>query len=384
MYLSSFLRNLIIFGCIIIKSFFKKIEIAVKKKVNFFLFNSNATPVLINKAEPVFQLSSKAKILILRQDRIGDVLVSVPFFRNLKEALPDANIDVVFGKKNIQAKKAIEKYINKIYVYEKNVLNTISLIRSIRKNRYDLIIDLFDNASTTSSMFVKLSKAKYKLGIEKENSGIYSHIVPLLNKTKFHIVERIAQLLLPFGINPASVDLSLAYLVTEEEKAKAKNFFGEKQKSLRLGINLAGSNRNKFWGVENNIEFINTLNKEFPFIEPVLFGTKEYSAEIEKISIEAKIKIAPKVNSMHDWVCLLSQCDLIVTTDTSAVHFAACLKIPCIALYNYAIDEKFGVYWYPYNSPYRIIGAESGRLSDISAQDAIQKLRELIEENFSL
>ena len=101
-------------------------------------------------------------------------------------------------------------------------MSIIFLMRKLRKEKYDVVIDMFDNASTTSSFFVKNVKANISIGIDKENRNIYTHIVNLLDKNKFHPIERLAQILLPFGINPENENLSLEYNLLKDDIATSE------------------------------------------------------------------------------------------------------------------------------------------------------------------
>lgn len=62
----------------------------------------------------LFFLDDSAKILLLRQDRLGDLLVSTSFIRILRQHLPKAKIDILLSKSNIQAQKCVVKYVDNV------------------------------------------------------------------------------------------------------------------------------------------------------------------------------------------------------------------------------------------------------------------------------
>lgn len=329
--------------------------------------------------EPIhaFAPYEKLKILLLRQDRIGDVLISSPFVELLRKNLPAARIDILLGHRNSGARRAIEKHVDNILVYDKKIIHTLSLLGNIRRTKYDVTVDLLDNASRTSSIIVKKSLSRFSLGFDKENSGIYTHVVPLPDKHRVHIVDRTARLLWAFGINPDDKIDGLFYPIEETEKQKALALTGKKEKRLRLGINLSGSDRAKFWGIDNNRNFISALLANYDDIEIFVFGTKDYENDKNEIIRGSKARKAPEVHSFHEFACLLSTCDLIMTPDTSAVHLAAAWKAPCLALYKYDPEGAAGMPWTPYKSPYKALTTSGESIESITVESALGAFDEL-------
>ncbi len=356
-------------------SIWKNIELYIRNKITSSL-SYHSYQQEISEPAAVFTNANVKRLLVLRQDRIGDVLVSVPILQEIRKALPNAQIDILLSHRNYGAKRAFEPFCNKFYKYGKNALDNIVLLKKLRHRKYDLVLDLYDNASTTSSLIVKLAKPKYSLGIEKANAHVYSHLVPLLNKQEHHIVDRITNLLLPFYIKPDKKYLNLAYPISDEDKIFAQNLLGKKCK-FRFGINLSGSTRNKFWGLENHISLINKLSSSRPDYEIVCFGTEDYSYELTQIEKQTSALIAPKVSSIHEWACLLSTVDMLMTPDTAAVHLAAAWKIPALCMYELSGQEFAGIPWTPYNSPHILLSTESGSLTSIKINDVLYSIYEL-------
>ncbi|HPI21030.1 MAG TPA: hypothetical protein PKY56_11740, partial [Candidatus Kapabacteria bacterium] len=151
------------------KKILKKIEIQFRK---FFIesIQSNKKPQKITEPVNIFEQNKKWKILILRQDRIGDLLISVPLLKILKHNFKKSVIDIILSEKNQSAKQCIIDFTNSQYILPKN-LKLFSFLNKLRKKHYDICIDLFDNSSATSSFLLKYIKPKYSLGLEKSNSS---------------------------------------------------------------------------------------------------------------------------------------------------------------------------------------------------------------------
>ncbi|MBM2815553.1 MAG: family 9 glycosyl transferase [Ignavibacteria bacterium] len=341
----------------------KRIEINLRKRINKLL-NSGSLPVLISSPELVLNLGDYPKIMVLRHDRIGDVLVSIPFFKLLRKRFPKARIDIILGKKNQGCRTALLSYFNNILIYEKNIFKISGMLFSIRQTKYDLIIDPFDKVSSTSNLFVKFSKAALKLSIDKENSSVYTHVVPLRDKNKYHVVERTAALLLAFGIEPKNSDLSLEYTIMPSILESAKNKLPPKE-HFRIGINLFGSDRTRFWGLENNSEFIKIIKEKQQNCEILILTTPKYQYELSLLTQNGLAKAAPFADSLDEYAAMLSTCDMIITPDTSAIHFAAAYKIPCISLFKSSNKEN-GLVWSSYQPNSQSIISGTQNICDIS------------------
>ena len=79
------------------------------KKIKAYLLK-----LLTNKQKNLFDIKKSKSVLILKYDRIGDMVVSTPIFRELKIAYPNISISVLASKANKDVIKN-NPYIDKIY-----------------------------------------------------------------------------------------------------------------------------------------------------------------------------------------------------------------------------------------------------------------------------
>ena len=81
--------------------------------------------------------SGVLRILVIRPGGLGDLLLSLPFFRLLKETFPGAAIDLVCMKRSVNLAKILNEELNfeKILLIEKDSLNFL-------KRKYDLAFSL--------------------------------------------------------------------------------------------------------------------------------------------------------------------------------------------------------------------------------------------------
>ncbi len=258
--------------------------------------------------------------------------------------------------------------MDNIYVFPKSLWGRISILLLLKRNKYDLIVDLYDNPSFSSSILVRFTKPKFSLGFDKENRNVYTHIVSLPDKMKVHIVDRLGQLLLPFGLE--NYDVNFDFLVKKSNPLPSK-------KKKRVGIVVSGSSPAKFWGLNNISQLIKMMNEKLDY-EIVVFGTKEHKSLIEYLNQLNNTIIAPFTDDFDEFVAMVASCDYIVTPDTSVVHLASALGIPVVVLYTF-VDERFGMPWFPYKTKFEAILSKKDSYADIKPEkvfDAFQKLME--------
>jgi len=135
------------------------------------------------------------KILIIQTAFIGDVILATPLIGNLKTQFPDAKIDFLVKKGN-QSLLKNDPNLNEILVFDKKkkVASLLDLLKKIRANKYDLVINLHRFAS--SGILTFLSGAKQKLGFKKNPfSFAYTQSFPHEIGNGKHEVDRNLELI---------------------------------------------------------------------------------------------------------------------------------------------------------------------------------------------
>ncbi len=171
-------------------------------------------------------LGPSPSILLLRQDRLGDVIMSTFLMTALRKQFPNSKIAILLGKNNAQIRPLLPIECE-AFVYRKNMIEDWRTMSRIRSRKFDLAIDLTDNASVTSSILLALAGARITLGVEKENSVVYDVTVPKFSRESVHITERVAELLRPLGIDPTLVDKSPRLKLSATRRKK------------RMGLNVS-------------------------------------------------------------------------------------------------------------------------------------------------
>jgi heptosyltransferase III len=324
---------------------------------------------------------NSCKFLFIRLDRIGDVLISTPLFAILKKHYPGATIDVLLSKNNYFVLEN-DPLIHKRWLYKKKLGNIISFIADLRKERFDFVIDLMDNPSATSTIFCLLIHARWNVGIKKDNSFVYDITVPMLSRRDTHIIDRIAQLLTPFRIDPNTEQKTIRYFTSMESDKYADRFLLQRDMIGRalIGINISAGSKTRFWGEDNFRKLCSHIIHKYPKYTTVILyqPSDEHSARRIAETNEA-IVLSPRTSSFDQFAAIMKRLSIVITPDTSAVHIASAFGIGAVVLY--VQSNKDLSIWEPYGTTYESVLTEKDDLSTIPFAQVQAALDRLVERS---
>ncbi|MCS6999435.1 MAG: glycosyltransferase family 9 protein [Bacteroidota bacterium] len=324
-------------------------------------------------------LGSRPRILLLRQDRLGDVLCSTPVLQALRAHYPTAQIDMLLSRNNWELAPLVRHWCDRVWRYDKTILSFHRLRCKLQRQQYDVVVDLMDNPSTTSTMFVKGLTAPMKVGVFKQNAWVYTHCVPLLDRARYHYVERIAQLLLPFGIDPATEKLRLHFPVPPAEIQAAAYAIGldkHPERNRFIFIHLSSRHTTLQWGYKRFEQLIWLLSQNFPDI-PIGIGTAPHEREIAIRLAKFDNTFALPELPFLQYAAALSYARMLISPDTAIIHAAAALNVPSVVFFHQ--HDPTLLPWYPYGSPYRALISRSEQgIKEIPSNAAFDAACELL------
>lgn len=355
---------------------FKNIEIAFRRLLLRFL------RLIVKRSKPLPDTIdfNTCKFLFVRQDRIGDVLISTPLIYAFKNRYPKATVDFLLSANNHFVLEH-EPLVRKRWIYKKSLGGALEILFSIRNEHYDFVIDLMDNPSTTSTVICALANGTWNVGLIKENEYAYDIPVPLLSRKETHIIDRLGMLLTVFGIDPKNETFRIRYRTSGESKEFARTFFdtmGWEGKQV-VGINISPTDGVRFWGIQNFQNLVGKLLAQYPHLPIVLLYApvdKPHAEEIAKPF--STIVLSPETHSFDQFAALVEKLSLLVTPDTSVVHLAAAFQIPSVVLYVQSNKELR--IWEPYGSDSETLVADVDDLKVISLESVYTAVQRMVEK----
>jgi lipopolysaccharide heptosyltransferase II len=289
------------------------------------------------------------KILIIKPRGIGDIVLSTIVLDNLKYHFRNAKIDYLVES---FAKEVLENnlLVNKVLTFNKSdfILKTIW---TIRKEKYDLIIDLWSNPKT--AQFTFFSGAKYRIGYSYRGRKYAYNLLGPAERGNYHSALHNLELLYALDVKVTSKKIHL-YLCNES-KLFADDFFNKNKLSDKIivGIIPSGGWNSKRCPSEKWVEICKAIIQKFQCTVIIFWGPgDEDDANFIKSSFETNCILSPDTN-LKNMAALISKCNLIIANDSGPMHIAAALKVPTLGLFGPTDPKKHGPF--SENSDYVII-----------------------------
>ena len=271
------------------------------------------------------------KILIIRFSSIGDIVLTTPVIRCVKN---QTNAAVFFLTKEIYRPiLQANPYVEKIFSFEHNLSEVIP---DLKKENFDYIIDLHRNIR---SRLVLMTLQKPNQTFDKLNIPKWVMVNFKINMLPdLHIVDRYMAAVHSLGV---------------KNDNKGLDFFIPKQATLNINqlekpfisIAIGGAHFTKQIPTEKIITLCNLL--EFPVL---LIGGKEDQGkgQVIKNAVGEKIRNTCGQLTLNQSALLIKQSEWIITSDTGMMHIAAALGKNIISVWGNTIPE-FGMYPYMKN-----------------------------------
>lgn len=282
------------------------------------------------------------RVLFLRHDKIGDMIVTLSTFHTLRRFYPQIEIGVLASSANALIVKN-DASVTHIYIHHKTPRGLLRTFREIRKQNYDVVIDLMTGASVTSLILASVAAPdSYRFGVGKEAFARYYDFYSLEwrnHEEKLHISEVFRSTLMPFGIQlqQGVLDGKIQLSGTEQRRGKeiAESIRDERYRQLVL-LNPSAGKLDRSWASDKFVRLVDVISRTYPQVQFVV-SYAPVEIKLARRMADAggdNVSIIPEGLSILDVISLLSHIDLVISVDTSICHIAAELDVPLIALYS--------------------------------------------------
>jgi heptosyltransferase-3 len=292
-------------------------------------------------------------LLIVRTDRIGDVILSLPLAELIKKHYPNCRVTYLL-KDYTKSLAEGHPFIDDILILreKKNKISLIDNIKQIRKYSFDSAIVVYPTFIT--SLIIFLSRIHHRIGTGYRwysilfNNKVFEHRKNALR----HELEFNVNLLRYFGIeenvNPANVNFNLKISPKDDERVttilKVKNI-NIKKPVIVIHPGSGGSAVDlplkKF---KELIEFIHHNLKA----EIIISGSKSEIELCHYLLIPGITKNLAGLFNLAELKALINHCDIFIANSTGPLHIAAALGKYVIGFYP-KIPQCSPKRWGPYS-----------------------------------
>ena len=316
------------------------------------------------------------RILLLRQDRIGDMIMTLPLIRRLRELYPGIRMGIVASESN----RIILKYETGLDVitYRKDPGGFISSLVQARNFNPDAAVDMHMHDSTTSFIYALSSGARWRLHIDRENRLPFN--VRVTAPQDGHIMDAFAGLLSGLGRKLETTGLKREVSLSKEETGFADDFWN--RSAIHPGdcaaINISAGGENRRWGTDRYARVCSCI-MDMGLKPLILYAPPDYEAACAIHRGEPGILISPVTPSILHLAALIRGVTILVSPDTSVIHLAASYGIPVVGMFL-PFDPSLPK-WYPWNVKSDVLMAsDSISLDSVSTDMVSGAVRRLVSD----
>jgi heptosyltransferase-3 len=347
------------------------------------------------------------RVLVIKLRNHGDVLLTSPVFKTLKDNLPNAEIDALVYE---DTKEMLSGHpcISNIFLIKKKtknkslvdrIITELNLFKSLKNRNYDLLINLCGHnrgVTLKKLLSIKYAVAPKNAARSRFAKKAYTHLVGYPATGVRHIVECELDALRRIGIYPKEEQKKLILAPGDVAIEKVNQLLTANQVEVSKLVHIHPCSRWKFKCLPNThvAHIIDEISKMG--FTPVITGAPD---PIEIVMIDEIIKKCAKkpINlagqlSLKDLAALSQKSRIFLGVDSAPMHIAAAMNTPVVAIFGPSAEyswhpwcEKYAVVTntqYPCR-PCRIAGCGNGKVSEcletLNPNHVIHKFKELLQ-----
>jgi heptosyltransferase-2 len=300
-----------------------------------------------------FDRESTRSVLVISLKRVGDVILSIPTFRAIKQSLPKSQV-TVFADSYTQDILDRIPYIDAVVPYGKNssFLKKAKQVRRLSYNSFDLAVDLTCDYTFEGAFWTWLSGAKFRVGYDTWKRGLLFHRPVTPAQGSIHAIDEILNVAQSIGLE--TKDKSLGISASKEAIDTVNKFLqdrGVKSDTLLIGIHPGGYYPTQRWLTERFVEVADKLIEKHKARIVLIGGPKE-----EKITQGITLQMASQAlvflnKPLGELLALLQSCHLLVCNNSGPLHMATALGTRTVSTMGPTLPEK----WQPQGEEHIVI-----------------------------
>ena len=355
------------------------------------------------------------KILVVRRENIGDLILTTPLIRLLREQLPSAHIAALVNSYNAPVLDQ-NSDLNEVFVYTKgkhaaswwgSIVARYELVRlylRLRRMKFD---DVILAEPTYTPRNIRL--ARFVLG--KPWSSAERRVIGFEHEDGTHTgLDVVVSKAMMDGLHQAQIMLRIAEAygsplasVTMEDKpccrvgrstaltATGSTAAGETSPLLvgrHIGLHLSARKPSQRWPVESFAVLAGQIQQAGAVRVSVFWspgtadnafhpGDDENAQTLNALLAATSVAVDfVPTTDLAILICAVDEVSMFICADGGAMHIAAGLGKPIIALFG----DSDPIRWRPWGVPHRVLQAATRNVADLSVEEVLAAFHELATE----
>lgn len=345
--------------------------------------------------------SELQRILVVRRDNIGDLVCTTPLISALRARYPESWIAALVNSYNAPVLEG-NPDLDAVYSYAKlkhrgisrggiagAALERLRLIRALRAQKLDCVAIATPSHVSRTVTLAAMFRPQAIAGFVDGKCPDARIRLPVAQETTagLHEVEAVYRLAPLLGIDAPIPPLKLVPAADAAAKAQGAIERAGLSGKMKVAVHLSARRPTQRWRTERTAELIVHLGERFDAASMLLWspgaldhaqhpGDDAKAAKVLQMVGERAPLLAYPTTELRDLIGALSVCDAVICPDGGAMHLAAALNKPIVALFGDSPPER----WRPWGARHRVVQASGRHVEDISVQDVARAFAALLQD----
>jgi ADP-heptose:LPS heptosyltransferase len=291
---------------------------------------SNTTPDIPHKRWR--KKSLPKRVLAIRLQAMGDLVITLPYLQNLKRSLPEGS------RLDLLTREEVESIPKNLFLFDhvyslgggrnwkKQFVHSCFLLPKFLLNRYGVVIDLQNNI---------VSKWVRKCLIPKAWSEFDRFSSIPAGECNKLAIEAI-------GIGKCFADTDFKIKIKQEEINQLLLQNGWDGSSNLIALNPAGAFETRNWPMDHYVEFATRWLQRFPHTQFVIIGVNFIGAKANYLKQKLVNKLINLVNKTTpvQGFALIQKMQMVLSEDSGLMHMSWANGVPTVALFGSTRSDR--------------------------------------------
>jgi ADP-heptose:LPS heptosyltransferase len=295
------------------------------------------------------RISKNNKVLIYRLGSLGDTVMALPSFHQIKNSFPGADITLLTNKPVMAKAAAIEAILGSNYFFNRTINYPVGtrsltvlfdLVKQIRALKIDTVVNINPTRSKKSllrdKLFFMVAGVSNLIGFDTAKEDLEVCTDPQTGVMEWE-AKRLARRIKTLGAVDLVDDQNWDLKLSEEEIEIADSYNNIWGKDTPvLAISTGTKNQSNDWGIDNWKELLNQLSDLLPNWTLMVIGAPDETTAAARLtsswkhqSINLCGKTSPRISA-----ALLKKANVFIGHDSGPIHLAASMGTPVVGIYS--------------------------------------------------
>ncbi len=323
------------------------------------------------------------RVLFIRPEKLGDMIISLPVFHNLKKFYPHIELFTISSPRNVAIVDKDERIFGN-FLYTKNIFADLDMLRRVRGLEVNAVVDMVCDDSVTALFLTQLSSPRaWRIGVGKNrHRKYYDFNYSYRANDDSHVLDNTLKLLTAFGLETDQLERQVPPTIPPEIENTARSFIASLNRSAArpiIGLNISAGRPTRVWQTEKNEQLLARVLETYPDAHLIISADpreRDRAVELSRKFSERVLPLPAGLNLL-EVSAIISRLCLLITPDTSLVHIARAFGVPVVGLYT-RFGKNFRL-WKPYNQDGgTVVSGNDYNIHDIEVDEVFQEVLKLL------